>query len=96
MKWLHITLETKHRLFKNVITQTPDRATSNTSGSSVNSKDNGPNPMNKEAASAKPVTPPTYVQKGITSDLPKKGKGEISVAFLNFSKKCLLNLQDFV
>jgi len=36
---------------------------SKTAGSSVNSKDKDRNPTNKEAARAKPVTPPTYKEK---------------------------------
>jgi hypothetical protein len=43
---------------QNYHTQTPDRAISRTAGSSVNSKDKDPNPRNKVAASATPVTPP--------------------------------------
>jgi len=46
-----------------VLTQTLERATSKTAGSSVNSKDKDPNPTNKKAARAKPVTPPTYKEK---------------------------------
>jgi hypothetical protein len=52
---------------EHVLTHTPDRATSKTAGSSVNSKDKDPNPTNKEAARTKPVTPPTYKEKGTVS-----------------------------
>jgi len=53
-------LSVNFSFLKHVLTQTPERATSKTAGSSVNSKDKDPNPTNKEAARATPVTPPTY------------------------------------
>jgi hypothetical protein len=83
-KWLYISqkLSVNFSFLKIVLTQTPESATSKTAGSSVNSKDKDPNPTNKEAARATPVTPPTCKEKdGQYQLLKEKDK---PVAFPNY------------
>jgi hypothetical protein len=58
---------------------------SKTAGSSVNSKDKDPKPISRVAASATPVTPPTYTKKRNSISSLRKRRNLVS--FLNFSKK---------
>jgi hypothetical protein len=56
-------LSVNFSFLKHVLTQTPEHAMSRTARLSIKNEDKDPNPTNKEAARATPVTPPTYNER---------------------------------